>query len=248
MIKNKILITGASSKIGQYIVLKLAQSLQYEFILHYNNSAGTIKKLSESLADLGVKSYSIQCDFRQSQQLKGFFDQVQQYVDKVDILINNAGIMALESDHQATSSSVYLENMQINYYAPYVLGEHFNNCFLKNSQNKGVIINMLDSTIDQKSSFWQYDISKSLAKHLTKHQAIRYSPHIRVNAVAPYMVAKHQRQSNKSFNKLAIQNLLQYSTTLEDVYQAIHYLLHAQSVTGSVMFVDGGQHLLGGTI
>jgi NAD(P)-dependent dehydrogenase (short-subunit alcohol dehydrogenase family) len=66
---------------------------------------------------------------------------------------------------------------------------------------------------------------------------------LRVNAVAPGPTLPSPRQTAEQFARQAAAVPLERGPTPEDVAAAVLYLAQAKSVTGTMIAVDGGQHL-----
>jgi NAD(P)-dependent dehydrogenase (short-subunit alcohol dehydrogenase family) len=90
-----------------------------------------------------------------------------------------------------------------------------------------------------------YTLSKKGLEELTKLTALDLAPNIRVNAVAPGPVLPPPEGSDKNMSELAGKIPLKSFPVPEQIADAVVYLLKADSCTGQVIFVDGGQHLLG---
>ena len=69
-------------------------------------------------------------------------------------------------------------------------------------------------------------------------------PNIRVNAIGPGPTIKNARQSEEDFAIQRDATVLGHGAEPEDVCAGIRYLLSAPSVTGQMIAVDGGQHLI----
>ena len=67
---------------------------------------------------------------------------------------------------------------------------------------------------------------------------------IRVNAVGPGPTLKNPRQSDTDFNRQRDATILQRGADPADICAAVRYLLDAEAVTGQMLAVDGGQHLV----
>jgi NAD(P)-dependent dehydrogenase (short-subunit alcohol dehydrogenase family) len=74
------------------------------------------------------------------------------------------------------------------------------------------------------------------------------APKLRVNAVAPGPTLLSPRQSSEQFAAQAAAVPLKRGPTPEDIAAAVLYLAQAKSVTGTVIAVDGGQHIAWRTI
>ena len=66
----------------------------------------------------------------------------------------------------------------------------------------------------------------------------------RVNAVAPGPTLRNARQSEAHFKRQQAATILGHGASPEDVAAATRYLLEAPAVTGQMIAVDGGQHLI----
>ena len=70
-----------------------------------------------------------------------------------------------------------------------------------------------------------------------------YAPRIRVNAVGPGPVLPNHVEGVEGFQKEAAAVPLGSSVDPQEIADAVIYLVHARSVTGQMIAVDGGQHL-----
>ena len=70
------------------------------------------------------------------------------------------------------------------------------------------------------------------------------APRIRVNAVGPGPVLRNARQSVEDFDRQRDATLLGHGADPADICAAVRFLLDAPSVTGQMIAVDGGQHLI----
>jgi NAD(P)-dependent dehydrogenase (short-subunit alcohol dehydrogenase family) len=86
-------------------------------------------------------------------------------------------------------------------------------------------------------------LSKSALHSATITLAQALAPKLRVNAVAPGPTLPSPRQTSEQFARQAAAVPLQRGPTPEDIAAAVLYLAQARSVTGTVIAVDGGQHL-----
>ena len=108
------------------------------------------------------------------------------------------------------------------------------------------VINLLDRRIRcNDTTCVPYSIAKKGLEELTKLAALEYAPDIRVNAVAPGPVLSPPGSSTESARELAGNIPLDQLPTLGNIAEAVMFLLQADSITGQVIYVDGGQHLLG---
>jgi 3-oxoacyl-[acyl-carrier protein] reductase len=88
-LKNKIiLVTGASRGIGKGIAELLAES-GATVAVHYNKNSKLVEQLTDKL---GNNAKAFQADLSSPEACKKLFENVLKNYDKIDVLVNNAGI------------------------------------------------------------------------------------------------------------------------------------------------------------
>jgi NAD(P)-dependent dehydrogenase (short-subunit alcohol dehydrogenase family) len=104
---------------------------------------------------------------------------------------------------------------------------------------------MLDQRVlDPSPDYFTYSISKSALFAATKTLAQALAPKIRVCGVGPGPTLKNVHQTDKEFEHEVARTLLKQGSPPETLLHAIHYLLSAKAVTGQMIAVDGGEHLV----
>jgi NAD(P)-dependent dehydrogenase (short-subunit alcohol dehydrogenase family) len=103
--------------------------------------------------------------------------------------------------------------------------------------------------IDQKvlrldPEFFSYTIAKSALWTATRTLAQALAPRIRVNAIAPGPVLPSRSQSEAAFARECRATLLRRVVSTDDVKGAIRFLLDTPSITGQMIALDSGQHLV----
>jgi NAD(P)-dependent dehydrogenase (short-subunit alcohol dehydrogenase family) len=85
-------------------------------------------------------------------------------------------------------------------------------------------------------------ITKGGLETITQHLAMEYAKDgIRVNAVAPGVVdTPLHRQTPKDL--MASLSPMGRVSTVKDIVDAVMYLTDAATVTGDILYVDGGSH------
>ena len=73
----------------------------------------------------------------------------------------------------------------------------------------------------------------------------KFAPGITVNAVAPGLILPPPGENQSYMERLASTYPLRRVGSLEDVTEAVLFLLRNDYITGQVIFVDGGRHLKG---
>jgi NAD(P)-dependent dehydrogenase (short-subunit alcohol dehydrogenase family) len=86
-------------------------------------------------------------------------------------------------------------------------------------------------------------LAKSALWTFTKTAAQNLAPDIRVNAIGPGPTLRGGRQDAAAFARQRQATILHRGADLDDITDALIYLVKAKAVTGQMIAVDGGQHL-----
>lgn len=223
---KRALVTGGAVRIGRAIVEAL-QAEGVEVVVHYLGSKDEAEALSP---------FTVRADLGNLEEVSGMVEAAGQ----LDILINNASLFTKDSLAESLPERA-LREMNVNLLAPMELTR----CFAKQAQG-GAVVNLLDRRIRANDpSALPYSISKKGLEELTKLSALELAPNIRVNGVAPGPILPPPGDSGEHFAERAGNVPLELFPTPGNIAEAVLFLLKADYCTGQVIFVDGGQHLLG---
>ena len=78
---------------------------------------------------------------------------------------------------------------------------------------------------------------------LTKATASALAPNIRVNAIGPGPTLPSTRQSQLQFDRQVALTPLEVQVNVEDISNAVRFILATPSMTGQLLSIDSGQHL-----
>jgi NAD(P)-dependent dehydrogenase (short-subunit alcohol dehydrogenase family) len=107
-----------------------------------------------------------------------------------------------------------------------------------------LVVNMIDQRVRKLTpEFMSYTIAKMGLWAFTQTAAQALAPKVRVNAIGPGPTLQGARQSAEHFAAQRRNTVLKRGASPDDVTAALNYFLHAPSVTGQLLCVDGGQHL-----
>jgi len=157
-------------------------------------------------------------------------------------VVNNASVF--EVDTAADFSLAHLDHhMHINLAAPVLLAQALYAATPKNQQS--CVINILDQKIlNLNPDFFSYTLSKVALQCATTTLAQALAPTVRVVGLAPGTTLPSVHQDDNNFAKTHQLAALEQSSTPQDIADAVHYLASARAVTGTILAVDGGQHLI----
>jgi 3-oxoacyl-[acyl-carrier protein] reductase len=91
--KNKVvLITGAARGIGAFIASRFADT-GYRVVINYAHGKDIATALVEEIIKKGGDAIALQADVSKPDQVKKLFDDSIAHYGKIDVLVNNAGLM-----------------------------------------------------------------------------------------------------------------------------------------------------------
>ena len=226
---KKVLITGGAKRVGKMFVKKF-QQLGADVVVHYNNSKDEAKLLSNQ---------TVKFDLSDPANLPNIFKDI----GPIDILINNASAFNKDRLLNSTYKKV-LKEISVNFFSPFEIIRQF-----ALQDKEGVILNILDRRIKANdTSCIPYSLSKKALAELTYSSAIELAPKIRVNAVAPGPILAPDNVKVSDYVEKSGNIPLCKNPDPNDLISAGIHLIENNSVTGQVIYVDGGQHLLGNGI
>ena len=230
-----VLVTGASSGIGQAVAVRLAQD-GFTILVHYNsNIAGAEKTLSM------VQKFSPQSCLTQFNVLE--FDQIETALRDFDVemLVNNAG-MHLDGMALMMSNDNFEKVVKTNLFGPFYVTKICAKKMLLN--RKGVIVN-ISSLSGQTGNAGQinYSASKAGLIAMTKTLCKELGPRgIRVNAVAPGLIETEMIETIPGIELLKKQIPMGRAGKPEEVASVVSFLCSENSsyVQGHTISVNGG--------
>ena len=236
---NKIIITGAATRMGAAIAKKLSGP-KVEIVIHYNNSKIKAEKLKKELIKNKTKVYLIKGDLSKENDLKEIIKFSKSKLKFFDCLINNASLFENDNLKNFTSKSWY-DHLDVNLKAPAYLTKEF----AKNTRGRNNnIINIIDQRVFKLTPFFfSYTLSKTGLYTLTKTSAMSLSPYVRVNGIAPGPTIRNKRQSEKHFKNQYLATPLKHQVNVNEICNAVDFFIKNSSITGQVLAIDSGQSL-----
>ena len=221
------LVTGGSRRIGAAICRELA-ARGAGVVVHYRHAEAEAIALNRVLKH-GV--FSVRGDLADPQEREWVFREAAEWMGRVDILVNNAAAFARDGEVDPA------ELRAVNVDAPLDLARR-----VAAQAGGGCVIHVLDSRIARPEAgpFRAYAATKRELADSVARLAREWAPRTRVNGVAPGPVL-----APEGVREAAGDLPLGRRPTPEDVANAVAFLAESESVTGQILFVDGGQHLAG---
>ena len=236
-----VLVTGAAKRLGRAIALDLAAH-GWNVAIHYNSSEDDTDSAAQAVRAFGAEAATLKCDLSKEAETAKLVDRAVRELGPLTALINSASLFE-NDDWQSASRKTWDDHIETNLRAPLVLSQMFAKQLPDNA--KGSIINIIDQRVLKPTpQFLSYSVSKAGLHWLTTTLAQGMGPRIRVNAVGPGPTLKNPRQSDADFNRQRDATILGRGADPADICAAVRYLLDAEAVTGQMLAVDGGQHLI----
>lgn len=232
-------VTGGARRLGRHLCLALA-GLGYDVVVLYRSSQADAVSLEQEIAAAGGRARGLRVDVAAKREVAEAFANIARVEGRVDLLVNNVGnynpqhVTALDPD---VWDATIATNLSGAYYCCYGA--------LALMPDGGSLINIGMAGLEgirANERGADYYVSKTGLLVLTRALAAAYAPRrIRVNMVSP-------GQLDNSIDLPPPDEIgrwvpLGRPGTLDDIAQAMHYLLDAGYVTGVNIDVAGGYRL-----
>ncbi len=244
---KRILVTGASSGIGQAIAIRLAAEGGRVGINYFRSQEGAETTRNE-IQSAGSQHAPIllRADLAEEKEVDAMFDRFLDEMGGIDILINNAA-WQVESPSHETSRSDFEAILATNLTGAFQCAQRALSD-LRQGERAGVIINISSvHEIIPKPGFIGYSVRMGGMQNLTTKIALEYAPHgIRVNGVAPGAtitpINRAWIDDPKARADVESHIPMGRSGTPEEMAGLTAYLCsdEASYITGQTIFIDGG--------
>lgn len=235
------IITGSSRGIGRAIAEQLAD-LGASVVINYSSSPDKAAEVVEGIIRKGGKAAAIHADLSKVSEVEKLFHETIAEFGKVDILINNAGMMITKPLAEVTEAE-YDKQFAVNVKGTFFACQQA----MKYMEKNGRIVNFSTSVVGQMfPAYSVYAGTKGAVEQFTRQLAKEFgSKQITINAVAPgpvntelFTAGKTEQQIEGS-KKL---NAFGRFAEPEDIANVIEFLASDKSqwVTGQTLRVNGG--------
>lgn len=234
------LVTGAAHRLGKAFLLALARN-GYAVLLHYHDAESEALKTATEAGEMGVPVYLSQADLTDPQGIISLFAALDKIPHPLKVLVNSAATIPV-SDPRNLSLQDWDTAIDLNLRAPFLCSQQA----FKRMNEGGLIINVSDVGAHKTwSKYPSYSVSKAALEALTKILARSFAPSVRVNAIAPGLVLQSGLVPQEEWDRLISRLPLKRPATIEEIVQALEFLLKNEYVTGQTLVIDGGYSLLG---
>ncbi len=239
-IQRTALVTGAAKRLGRAIACGLAAD-GWNIGVHYHSSKLEALATVDAIKALGREAVALACDLSDETATRKLLEQATQALGPISCVVNSASLFDFD-DAETFSIATLNAHMHTNLAAPILLAQALHENTPDDEQS--VVINLLDQKLyNMNPDFLSYTLSKSALLTATTMLAQSLAPKLRVVGLAPGLTLVSGDQSETEFANAHRKTPLGKSSTPDDIVGAVCYLANAKAVTGTVLVVDGGQHL-----
>jgi NAD(P)-dependent dehydrogenase (short-subunit alcohol dehydrogenase family) len=238
---GSILITGAAKRIGRQLAIELAGA-GYDIAVHCNNSLREGEEVAKLIRDVGQRAVIVQGDLSLAETPERLISEASFALGGLVGLINNASIFEPDEVGSITTDS-WAQHQDTNLRAPVLLSQAFARQI--SPEAYGNIINIIDQRVWKLNpKFFSYTASKAALWTVTQTLAQALAPRIRVNAIGPGPALPNIRMDDEDFAKQSRLTLLGRGTSPAEISATVKFILSQPSLTGQMIVLDGGQHLV----
>jgi pteridine reductase len=237
------IVTGGAVRLGRAQALALGER-GVRVVVHYNASAGPAHEVVGLIADAGSEAIAVQADLSVPGRAPALVDRAVEAFGRADILVNSAAIFE-QGYWDDTTEENWDRHFNINLKSPFFLTQAF--ARQVSSDRRGHVVNIADwRAVQPGVGHVAYTLTKAALVAMTHSMAQALAPNIHVNAIAPGLILPPPGYGPEYMARYAPTIPAKRTGTPADIVRALLYLLDADFVTGELLYVTGGEHLLAG--
>jgi 3-oxoacyl-[acyl-carrier protein] reductase len=238
------IVTGSSRGIGKAIAERFAAA-GAKLTVNWTQGEARADEVVEGIRRQGGEAISVRADVSRSADVRDLVKATVDRFGRVDVLVNNAGVMVSKSLLETTEEE-WDRTIDVNLKGAYLCSKEV--VPIMQSQKYGRIVNISsNSGLYHPSAmrFTEYVTSKAGMNGLTKAMALALGPYITVNAICPGWIKTEMIEGTDP----AVEQRILDETALgrwgspEEVAGAALFLVSrdADFVTGELLIVAGGR-------
>ena len=237
MAGSVILVTGGARRVGRIFALACARA-GADVVIHHGHSEQEAQAARQEIEGLGRRAWVIEADLSDPAQAANLIPLLNEFTS-LHGLVNSAAIFESLS-LETTDLDAWQKHLQINLTTPFLLSQSF----AKQAPEGARIVNILDwRALRPGADHFPYTVSKAALAAMTRSLAVALAPKIVVNGLALGAIlppsdgkAKADLLKNVPAGRWA---------DSEEVEQALIFALTCPAyITGEIIHVDGGRHLV----
>ncbi len=232
-------ITAASRGIGAATAIAFGNE-GYEVVVNYRNDKKAAEDVVESIKNSGSNAVAIQADVFTEAGVKKLFREIQETHDKIDVLVNNAGI-ADEPAFEDLTYDTIVESLSGNLISA-VLSTQAAIPVMNNGGSILFVSSIYGMNQGGATGLIMYSAAKAAIVSLAQTMADKLAPNIRCNVVAPGVTKTDAWNGvDPEYIKTRLSQALQPEWVQpEEIADALVFLAKTPHINASTIVVDGG--------
>jgi len=236
------IVTGGGTGLGKEIA-KLLAAAGAHVVVNYSRSEAEALATAQELTTSHVKAIALKADVSSASDVAALVAQTEQELGRLDVLVNNAGYTRFVAmkDLEGMPEEDWERTFDVNVKGIWLCTKAVAPAMRR--AGGGSVLNVTSvAGLKVGGSSMAYAVSKAAAIHLTKCLAFALAPEIRVNAVAPAVVATRWWGHLSAEQMAQIQSgfPLKRPIAPEEVATAALELLRNDAITGQTLAQDAG--------
>lgn len=236
---NIALVTDADMPIGRAIALGLTRA-GWRVAVHYGRDIRAAQITADAADYLGHNAPLVRCDLTDEVAVRAMLHDLQEKIGRVNCVVNYGALT--EFDNAATFCATRLDaHMASHLTGPVILARALHAMTPANQHS--VVINLIDQKLQQlQPDFLSYTLSHAALQTATTLLAQALAPRTRVVGIACDLLP---RSGNTHGPLYAVGSKQSFNhASLSDMIAAVRFAAESSAVTGSLLLVNGGQHLV----
>jgi NAD(P)-dependent dehydrogenase (short-subunit alcohol dehydrogenase family) len=233
------LVTGAGVRLGRAFALGLAGA-GAGVVVHYHRSAEAAEATAHEARQAGAQAAVLQADLATMDSFDGLLAAAQEALGPVDLLVNNAAVFG-RAGAAETTPEIWQRHIDLDLRAPVFLTNALASSL---DDAPGAVVNLLDwRAFRPGKHHFAYTIAKSGLAAATRSLARAYAPTLRVNGLALGAILP-PAEGDVDESLIRHVPLGRWGSVQEAVDSLLFLLGGPGYITGEILHLDGGRHLV----
>lgn len=236
------LVTGGMRRVGAAIAAELART-GWALALHGHSDLNPEPQLADALAEYNTPWCGFAADLADPSASDALVANVTRHFGRAPaLLVNNASLFEYDDWHTMSPTTLQ-DHFAVNLFAPMLLTRAV--VVAAGEGQCPAIVQIIDQRVrNPNGDQLSYTLSKQALGESIRTLARAFGARARVNGVAPGLTLATSDYDQAQMARLAARMPLQRLSTPGDIARAVRYLATEAAISGQLLFVDGGAHML----
>lgn len=238
MNRPAVLVTGAAKRIGALVARAFAAA-GWHVVVHHGNSAAEAQALAASLPS----ARTMQCDLADGDAAQAMIETLAADLPDWGVLVNCAAVFQSDTAERI-DPAILAEAIAVNAAAP----ARMTQAFLRHARSPHGrrVIHFLDQKLRNiNPDFFSYTMAKAALEAAMRMQAMALAdPRDRIYGIAPGAMMASFDQAAEEHEISGRMNLLGRLNDPQELADAAVFLADGWPASGTILYIDSGQHLM----